>query len=189
MILSRTARLVLAIVAVVDMMLFSSGDSLSLLGFSVGMAVIVLGILYYYRPAAIAGLFIVSLVAAVTTDVPTLTEIGYLVMALLGLIAPIGALIWVCFTEEEENLLRVSFRPALPAVTYALACLWSVPVAVVVLGLLAPAVSAGLTVMTEMGIVLLTATTLGIAFTFRGTEAARHAEAAQGESAGGGDSD
>ena len=84
-------------------------------------------------------------------------------MSLLGLFAPVLLLLGICLSEEDEGGQFGSLRPALSSIAYGIVCLVSVPVTVFLLSFFAPAFSAGLAVMAEIAIVLLTSIVLGMA--------------------------
>lgn len=183
--LSSPVRMVLASVAVVDMMLFTSAGLLPLAGAAIGLVTVLIGIAYHFRPAAIVGLLIVSAVAGAAVQVPTLTELGYLVMSALGLLLPVLVLFWISFTSEQGSMPAPSSRPVAVAGIFAGASLVSVPVVVAVLGLFVPRLSAGLEVMAESATVLLTVTVLGVAFMWRGASGGEASVAAESKGAGG----
>ena len=175
MILSKLARSVIAVAAVVDVLLFISAGPLGLLAISIGAMTIVFGIVYAYKPAAISGLLIVAIAAGVSIQIPTLTELGYVAMTILGLLIPILVLFWLCFADEEGEAQVPVARPTLWAVAFAVTCMLSVPVFVLVVGLVAPALSISLAIMTEIAVILLTATALGITMLWRGASGSKSA--------------
>ncbi len=181
MMLSKLARSVIAVGAVVDVLLFISAGPLALLAISVGAITILFGIVFAYKPAAISGLLIVSIAAGVSIQIPTLTELGYILMTMLGLLLPILVLFWLCFSDEEGEAQVPVVRPSLWAVAFAVTCMLSVPLFVMVLGFLAPALSISLAIITEIAVMLLTATVLGIALLWRQTRASKSVSQEGGE--------
>ena len=169
MILSKVARSVIAVAAVVDTLLFISAGPLALLAISVGAITILFGIFFAYKPAAISGLLIFSIAAGVSIQIPTLTELGYIVMTMLGLLMPILVLFWLCLSDEEGEAQVPVVRPSLWAVAFAATCMLSVPLFVLIMGFLAPALSISLAILTEMAVMLLTATVLGVLLLWRQT--------------------
>ncbi len=164
-----TARTIVAFVAVLDIAMFCEPSLLVLLGAGVGLAAIIVGIVYGFRPSAIVGLLIVSVVAGASIQVPTLTETGFLVMAIVGLLLPMIALFWLSFSVRRLPVPPPSFRPALVGGAYAIASICSAPVFVSAVAFFQPHLSAGLASMAESAIILLSATVAGSVLLWRGS--------------------
>ncbi|MGQ9588214.1 MAG: hypothetical protein ACUVT7_07535 [Thermoplasmata archaeon] len=168
--LSRYARVTIVLAAVVVLALFSGISLLKLSAMAVGTAMVFLGIAYYYRAAAAIGLLILSATAAASVQVSTLLEVDELLTAAIGLLTPVSILAGVALTVEEERLVEeaVGKRPIAIASIYGLACLFSVPIAVLIISAIHPGVSTRTETMAEAAIVLMTATIGGVLITVKG---------------------
>jgi hypothetical protein len=169
--LGRDQRIVIAIAAVIVLMMFSQIGTSTLLGMLVAAALIVLGLVSYSRPTCVVGMMLVSGSAAASIGQQSLTVVGNLLNMALGLFVPIYLLAWIALSAEEEHMqILVRKGPALVTAIYATVCLLSVGVSAFILGVVAPAVSIGMSALMEIAIVLLTVT-LGITvLTFRNPE-------------------
>jgi hypothetical protein len=172
---SRRVRLLMATVAVVDLAVFSQHSILVILAQAIGAALILLGMFYDYRPSSLTGLLIVATASAAAIELPSLLEVGQILTAILSLAVPAFVLTWLALSAEEGESTDVLLlkRPATTALVFALVCLFSVPIVVLVMSLLAPTMSTRITPTTEMAIILI-ATTMGtIVLTRRASAAAR----------------
>jgi hypothetical protein len=160
--LGRDHKIVLAIVAIIVLMLFSQIETSTLLGMIVAAALMVLGLVSYSRTTCVIGMMIASGSAAASLGQQSLTVVGNLLNTAIGLLVPIYLLAWIALSAEDEPRPIVIRRsPALLTAIYATACLLSVGVVALILGVIVPAVSIGMSALMEIAIVLLT-TTVGI---------------------------
>jgi len=136
-------------------LLFSDMPVLGLVGFIGGAVSLSMGFLAGYRPAAILGLLIMCVVAATAVSVDTLTTVGQLLTATLGLMLPMSGLTWFALSVEphDESPGAQSRRPAVLSTAYMLACVLLVPAAAFVMGLLVPNISELFTRLMEISII------------------------------------
>jgi hypothetical protein len=163
MIVGRTTKMALALAAIAVMMIFSETTPGSLLGSFVGAGLVLLGIVSYYRPACTAGLIIAAGSAAVSSSPGSLTAVASILNGVFGLLIPVFVLAWVSLTStsEESYQMMLRSRASTYTVVYVLACIMSVPIAVLAIGLFAPEFSTAFSVLTEIALVL-TVTTAGL---------------------------
>jgi hypothetical protein len=163
----------MAIVAVVDLAVFSQHSVLVILAQAIGAALILLGMFYDYRPSSLTGLLIVATASAAAIELPSLLEVGQILTAIVSLAIPTFVLTWLALSAEEGESTDVLLlkRPATTALVFALVCLFSAPIVILVMSLLAPTISTRITPITEMAIIL-TATIVGTIVLTRGASAA-----------------
>jgi len=172
---SRRVRLLMAIVAVVDLVVFSQHSILIILAQAIGAALILLGIFYDYRPSSLTGMLIVATASAAAIELPSLLEVGQILTAIVSLAIPMFVLTWLALSAEEGESTDVLLlkKPATTALVFALVCLFSAPIVVLVMSLLAPTISTRITPTTEMAIILIATTVGTIVLTRRASAAAR----------------
>lgn len=161
--------MILVIAVAADIMVFSRISALPLIATAAGTAMILLGIEYSYRPASLAGLLAVVIAAASSVEIPTLLELGMILTALIALLIPVLLLIWLALSAEEGEEQQVSLmtKPGAISLGYALACLWAVPIALLIVSLLTPTLSMRITIITEAAIILIATIAGGILLTRR----------------------
>ncbi|MCX6658650.1 MAG: hypothetical protein NTY62_08225 [Euryarchaeota archaeon] len=171
---SRSVRLLMAIVAVIDLAIFSQHSILVILTQAIGAALVLLGMLYDYRPSSLTGLLIVATASAAAIELPSLLEVGQILTAIVSLAIPAFVLTWLALSAEEGESTDVLLlkRPATTALVFALVCLFSAPIVVLVMSLLAPTISTRITPTTEMAIILIATTVGTIVLTRRASAAA-----------------
>jgi len=149
--------MVLTVVAVAVMMLFSEMNAATLFAVVAGAGLIILGLLSYYRPASVIGLMVAAGSVAVSTDPGSLTVLTSLLNSILGLLAPLYVLTWVslCSGTEEACEARLRTRASGGTILFALACVLSVPVAALLMGLVSPRFSIAMSVLAEISIILI----------------------------------
>ena len=172
---SRRVRLLMAIMAVVDLAVFSQHGILVILAHAIGAALILLGMFYAYRPSSLTGLLVVATASAAAIELPSLLEVGQILTAIVSLAIPTFVLTWLALSAEEGESTDVLLlkRPATTALVFALVCLFSAPIVVLAMSLLAPTVSTRITPTTEMAIMLMATTVGTIVLTRRASAAAR----------------
>ena len=159
MIVSLRMRIVLLLLVTADLMVFSRITLLPLIAMAIGAATILLGIVSSYRIASMIGLLVVMTTAAASIEIPSLLEFGAIMTAIIALLLPVLTLIWLALSVEEGERQQASVRkvPAGVALAYALVCVWSAPLAVLVLSLFAPTVSMRVDILAEISIMLVAA--------------------------------
>jgi len=172
---SRRVRLLMAIVAVIDLAVFSQHSILVILAQAIGAALILVGIFYDYRPSSLTGLLIVATASAAAIELPSLLEVGQILTAIVSLAVPTFVLTWLALSAEEGESTDVLLlkKPATTAMVFAVVCLFSAPIVVLVMSLLAPTISARITPTTEIAIILIATTVGTIVLTRRASTAAR----------------
>ena len=164
----RQMRFLLLAIAVVDLLVFSRLTGFSILTAALGSVMILLGIAYNDRQASALGLLVISVVAAASITITTLTDVSTVLTAFLGLLLPLFLLAYIALSAEEgEAPPPLARRPVLVSVGYMTGCTLSAPIVVLLLSVLIPGVALRVETMTEMGIILVTATALGIALSYR----------------------
>jgi len=176
---SRRVRLILALVASIDLAVFSQHSLLVILAQAIGAALILLGLLSSYRPSSIIGLLLMATASASAIDLPSLLEVSQIFTAIVSLAIPMFVLTWLALSAEEGESTEVLLlkRPAIIALTFALICLFSAPVVTLVMSLLAPTASVRVTPITEIAIILVATVVGSIALTRRVPETATVLEA------------
>lgn len=173
MIISKSVRLALLAFGVIDMLLFANANPGTILTVAVGTLIMVMGMWYYYRQAAVAGMLLVSIGGASTIQIPTLLELSGLMTALLGLLVPVSVLAWLALSSEEVETANVlpGNRQMMLSALFGILCLWSVPLVTFMISLFVPGLSMRMTTVSEIAIVLLAAALVGTILTYRiGTE-------------------
>ena len=154
-------RMLIVVIAVVDILVFSKASWLILLAMGVGATTILMGILFAYRPASAIGAVIIAIGAASSIEIPNLTGVSTLLTAIFGLLIPLFILVPVA-TSIEQGELRSSVlkrKPAILSALYLLGCVFSVPITVFLLSLFSPELSTRSSTTTETAILLLIAIT------------------------------
>lgn len=156
--------------AVVDMLVFSHLTFAALVISAIGVAMMLIGLFFSYRPAAVLGMLVVTICAAAAMEIATLLTVGNILSALAGLVLPASVLAWLALSAEEQVVidLFIARKPFALTAVYAASCIVSVAIFVLLLGLVSPALPATITVVTESAIMLVCATLLGLALTWRG---------------------
>ena len=171
---SRRFRLLMAIVAVSDLVVFSQHSILVILAQAIGAALILLGIVYNYRPSSLTGLLIVATASAAAIELPSLLGVGQLLTAIVSLAIPTFVLTWLALSAEEgasTNVLLLK-RPATTALVFALVSLSSAPIMVLIMSLLTPTMSTRITPTAEIAITLVATIVGTIVLTRRASAAA-----------------
>ena len=166
---SRRVRLILVVVASADLLVFSQHGILVILAQAIGTVLILLGLLSSYRPSSLVGLLLTATASASAIDLPSLLEVGQIFTAIVSLAIPMFVLTWLALSAEEGESTDVLLlkRPAMIALTFAIVCLFSAPVVILVMSLIAPTTSIRLTPMTEIAIMLIATVVGAIALTRR----------------------
>ncbi|MFH1579395.1 MAG: hypothetical protein ABIE25_04470 [Thermoplasmatota archaeon] len=166
---SRRVRLILVVVASIDLAVFSEHSFLVVLAQAMGTVLILLGLQSTYRPSALVGLLLTATASASAIDLPSLLEVGQIITAIGSLAIPMFVLTWLALSAEEGESTDVILlkRPAIVALTFALICLFSAPAVILVMSLLAPTTAMRLTPMTEISIMLIVTVVGAIALTRR----------------------
>lgn len=154
--LSRGVRSILVIVASFDLFIFSQHGILVVLCQAMGATLILLGLQSSYRPASLVGLLLIATASASAIALPSLLEVGQIITAIASLAIPVFMLTWLALSAEEGESRDVLLlkRPAMVAVMFAVICLFSAPVTLLIVSLFAPTTSIRITPTTEMAITL-----------------------------------
>ena len=180
--IGRTVKMILALAAVAVIMMFSEMRAGTLLAAVVGALMILLGLASYYRPACIVGLMLTAGSAAVSNDPGSLTVVASWLNAVFGILIPVYILTWASLNSTHEESYRMMLRSKASAytLTFMLACLLSVPIAALLLGITSPRVSTAMSVLTEIAIMLTVATAGLILLTSIGPRANPMVETSEG---------
>jgi hypothetical protein len=137
-------------------MVFSRITVLPLISIAIGVVVIFLGLEFAYRPASVAGLLVVAITASASITIPSLVTIGEIIKAIIGLLVPLLMLIWIALSAEEGDAQTVAVvkKAAWISVGYALICIWSVPMTILVVSLFSPTIAIGVSTLAETSIIL-----------------------------------
>jgi hypothetical protein len=162
-------KVVLTVIAIVDLLAFSSVTTGTMIAFMVSTALIVLGIGSMYRPSAIVGFAIAAIAATISIEIDTMTVLGTVLTATIGLFVPITVLGWIALSAEqtEQHLISLRGRETISTILYAASVLVAVPIVAVLAGALSPGLSASISLLMETAIMLMAATVLGIILTSR----------------------
>jgi len=158
-------RALLVGIAVADILVFSRTTYYTIIFSGIGGVMVLLGLVYAYRPASALGLIVVAAAAANSMDFDTLTTLGTVLTAFLGLMLPLMTLSWLALSAEEEGYVELSIirRPIAVTFAYAVLTLFSVPLLVLALSFFSPTMSINITTVTEATMMLVTAVLLGLA--------------------------
>ena len=160
--ISRGQRMAISILAIIDLMLFSQMSTSTLLGMVVSAALLVMGLVSYSRPTSVIGMMLASGSAAASLTQESLTVVGNLFNAAIGLFLPVYLLAWIALSAEEEpRPILVRKGPAILTSIFAIICLFSVGLVGFALGYVAPSVAIGMSTLMEIAIVIL-AVTIGV---------------------------
>lgn len=165
----KPARFGMLVFAVIDLLIFANAGPMTLLAVGIGTVVLLMGMAYYHRSAAVLGTLIVTIGAGSAIEIPTLLELASTMTAILGLLIPASVLTWLALSTEEGERLDVELasRSTWINAAFMFGCIWSVPVVVVMVSLVAPGVSMRMTAVSEVAIILVTAAILGTLITLR----------------------
>lgn len=144
------------LLSVATLMIFSRLTILSLAAVVIGVFTMFLGLEFSYRPASVIGLLVVAVTASASITIPSLATIGALLTAMIGLLLPLLMLIWIALSAEEGDKQEVTVvkKSAVLSVLYAIICLWSAPLAILVISFFAPTVAMSASTLAEISIVM-----------------------------------
>lgn len=153
-------RVSASVLALLAMVMHSGGDTATLVAIAAGGSLLLLGIWAMSRTAAVGGFLITVGVASYLMDLGTLTDAQGVLFASTGLFVPALAIGWAALTSEEEEPypLRLRTRETVLASLFAVACIVSVPAAMVLASLVAPSTASQPSTLLEIAIVLVVAT-------------------------------
>lgn len=161
--LGTRVKIGIAVAATVVVLMFGEMNPSALLAIIIGALLMVLGIYSLYRPAAVIGAMLAIIGAGVAVSVNSVTDVGSLLTAVLGLFVPVYVVMsCALWSEDEEGTeLAPRRRPTVQAAGFAVVTLMSVPLVSLVLGVFFPAISIHMSIMSEAAIMLL-ATACGV---------------------------
>lgn len=170
MVLQQWVKTAIVVAAVVDMLVFSHLTFAVLVISAIGVAMMLIGLFFSYRPAAILGMLVVTICAAAAMEIATLLTVGNILSALAGLVLPASVLAWLALSAEEHVVIDLPLARKAAALTagYAAFCVVSVAIFAFVFGLVSPTLPATITVVTESAVMLVSATLVGLALAWRG---------------------
>lgn len=153
------SRMIVSGLAIFSLMVHSGGDTASLVGISAGGALLMLGLWTMFRIASIAGFLIMTGISALFMDLDTMTDVQNVVFAVVGLFVPSLAAAWAALTAEDEHghVLNLRTRAVAIAAIYGIVCMISVPIVMILSGVVMPSISSEVPVMVEIAILLLVA--------------------------------
>lgn len=162
--ISRWQRIAVIILATADLMVFSRLTIFPLLGIIIGIVAMFLGLAYSYRPASVVGMLVVAVSASASISIPSLLTIGDLLTAIVGLLLPLLMLIWIALSAEEGDNQQVAVirKAAYISVGYSLVCLWSAPIAVLVISVFAPTIAMSISTLGEIAIIMVATIASGL---------------------------
>ncbi len=152
--------------------MFSILSVFTILALGIGTVVIVLGMMYGYRPAAVIGLMILAGISAAALHLETILAANVLMTAVLGRLIPLLVIAVLSLMADEPDL-RVTIptiRPFTIALILGSGCLFAAPVFGLILGLINPAFTTSLNLMNEIGIMMLISVIGAIVVTRGGSE-------------------
>lgn len=170
MMLRPWVRTAIVVAAVADMLVFSHLTFAVLVISAIGVAMMLIGLFFSYRPAALLGMLVVTICAAAAMEIATLLTVGNVLSALVGLVLPASVLAWLALSAEEQVTIDFSIarKPLAATAVYAVFSIASVAMFVIALGLVSPTLPTTITVVTESAIMLVSATLVGLALAWRG---------------------
>ena len=165
-----TIALGLAVLAILTL---GQMSAVGILAISVGTFLLLLGLWISYRPAAVFGFMTLAVGSGLAVDFDSVTDVSTLMSAAVGILIPVYITGWVALSSEIDGPVNVSIfnRPTLLTIGYTMACVFSVPVASLVIGVLTPAMATHVNVVTEAALMLLVIAILVVALTSRNPRA------------------
>ncbi|OGS43207.1 MAG: hypothetical protein A3K76_05670 [Euryarchaeota archaeon RBG_13_57_23] len=159
-------------------------SALAILAISVGALLLVVGLWISYRPASVFGFMTLAIGSGIAVNFSSLTEFSTLMSAFLGILVPVYIAGWVALSSEIEGPIEISVRnrSTLITIVYTVICGFSVPIALSLIGLMAPNMSTHVSMITEAAIMLLVIAIAVILLTGR-TPRARTQERSREEAA------
>ncbi len=154
--ISRWQRIVVLLLTVADLMLFSRLTIMPLVAIVIGVFTMFLGLEFSYRPASVVGMLVVAITVSASIAISSLITIGAILTAMLGLLLPLVMLIWIALSAEEGDTQSVAVvrRAAVLSVGYALVCIWSAPLTILVVSLFTPTIAMSASTLAEIAIIL-----------------------------------
>jgi hypothetical protein len=166
--------LTLALVASIDLVIFSQHSLLIIVAQAMSTVLILLGLQFSYRPSSLLGLLLTATASASAIAIPSLLEVGEILTAILSMAIPMFVLTWLALSAEEGESTDVILlkRPAIVALAFAIICLFSAPIVILVMSMIVPTISMRASPLTEISIILIITIAGAIALTRRVPETA-----------------
>ena len=161
-----TIALGLAVLAILSLGRMSAAGILAI---SVGTLLLAVGLWISYRPASVFGFMTLAIGSGLAIEFESVTEFSALMSASIGILVPVSIAGWVALSSEiEESIeIRIRNRATLLTIAYTAVCVFSVPIAALIIGLTVPNLSTHMTIITEAAIMLLAISTWVIVLTSR----------------------
>ncbi|OGS42341.1 MAG: hypothetical protein A3K67_05100 [Euryarchaeota archaeon RBG_16_62_10] len=155
--------------AILALYAFGEHSLFTLIGLTLGSVAMVLAYLSEYRAGCVLAMLVVVIAAASASPLMTVTELGSLMNAVLGLFLPVLAVIWFALVTGSEEAYWYGQRlgPVLQAAAFVLLCVFSVPITVAVIGIMSPNISVRFSEFEEISIILLFEAVGAAALSFR----------------------
>jgi len=156
---AAVSRVTVFVLSLALLLVFSGMTVETLAAFSFGAAIMLMGLVVYYRLAAVVGMLVTTTSAACCMTLGTMTEVRLILASLLGLVLPAAMLAWLAMTAESGSRFRPPGvdKPFILSGLYLLLCIVSVPLVVTVTGLMFPSMVSRLEGFAEISVVLLVA--------------------------------
>jgi len=150
-------RFLAFVAAVIALYVFGEHNLYTLIGLTVGAVAMLLAHLSEYRAGCVIAMLVVVISAASASSFTTMTELGSLMNAIIGLFLPTLAVIWFALTTGSEETYWYGQRlgPVLQAGGFVLLCVLSVPITIAIIGIISPNVSVRFSEFEEISIILL----------------------------------
>lgn len=123
----------------------------------IGIALVLLGIVLGYRPAAVFGLFVDLAVAALSIEIVSMADVDVWQTAILGLLLPTSLLAWCALLSEDTDSYAIRFRTGAFASAFAAGMLFAIaiPVSVAVTSIFLPTLINTISTMAEISILFI----------------------------------
>ena len=176
-------KLVVVAVAAILFLTFSRLTMSLLIPEAIGILLVAFGITMRYKPASVLGLFVDLVVVALSVEIVTLTETDIWLTSVLGLLIPTCLLAWSSLLSESDDayVLRLRTPSFAIAACSTVAISVSVPLIVMISGVVFPAFPMTMSTLAETSIVFLVLAALSLMLLRSPEEAAVHESS--GESA------
>lgn len=161
-------KVALVIVSAALFLTFSRLSLSLLVPGAIGVALVLFGIVIGYRPAAVLGLLVDLVVAALSIEITTMANVDVWQTSILGLLLPTALLAWAALLSEDGAGSEIRFRTSafgialVAGVTFALV----LPVSMALMRVIFPDMAATLSTMAEISILFVVVAVVAVALTW-----------------------
>ncbi len=135
---------------------------------AIGMALVLFGIVIGYRPAAVLGLLVGLIVAALSIEITTVADVAVWQTSILGLLLPTALLAWSALLSEDTAGSVIRFRTSafvvavVTGVTFAIV----LPVSIALMRIILPGMATTLSTMAEISLLFVMVAVIAVGLTW-----------------------